>query len=140
MLSQLTSSKFENFNYRNINWSSWTTSHSVDSTEAKFIEAVSDSYLYQHVEHPTRRRGNDDPSRLDLLITDEAMQITKLLHHSPLCKSDHGVLTFEFQCYVTYSKPKDKFILIQIGKTNTLNLQRINLRQRRCYGVHSSLN
>ena len=113
------------FNYRNINWSSWTTSHSVDSTEAKFIEAVRDSYLYQHVEHPTRRRGNDDPSRLDLLFTEEAMQITKLLHHSPLCKSDHNVLTFEFQCYVTYSKPKDKFIFAK-GDYDAMRISLIN--------------
>ena len=113
------------FNYRNINWSSWTTSHSVDSTEAKFIEAVRDSYLSQHGEHPTRRRGNDDPSRLDLLFTDEAMQITKLLHHSPLCKSDHDVLTFEFQCYVTYSKPKDKFIFAK-GDYDAMRISPIN--------------
>ena len=51
----------------------------IHSTEAKFIEAVRDSYLYQYVEHPTRRRGNDDPSRLDLLFTDEAMQNNQIV-------------------------------------------------------------
>ena len=28
----------------------------------------------------------------------------------PLGKSDHEVLTFEFQCYVDYTKPKDRYV------------------------------
>ena len=95
------------FNYRDINWPSWTTHHNEESAEFKFIEAIRDSYLYQHVEKPTRRRGNDDPSLIDLIFTDEEMQVSDLHHHPPLGKSDHSLLTFNFHCYIDYSKPKE---------------------------------
>ena len=69
---------------------------------------MKDSFLHQHVEKATRKRGNDDPSLLDLVLTDEAMQISELKHHSPIGKSDHSVLTFNFHCYLDYNKPKDR--------------------------------
>ena len=97
------------FNFENINWSSWTTPHSEDSVESTFIEPFRDCYFSPHVEQATRRRGNDDPSLLDLILTDEAMQVSDILHHSPLGKSDHSVSTFEFHCYLDCTKPKDKF-------------------------------
>ena len=31
------------------------------------------------------------------------MQVSDILHHSPLGKSDHGVITFEFHCYLGYT-------------------------------------
>ena len=41
------------FNFKNINLSTWTTPCNENSTETSFIEAVRDSYLYQHVEETT---------------------------------------------------------------------------------------
>ena len=35
--------------------------------------------------------------------------MSDILHHSPLGKSDHSVITFEFHCYLDYSKAKDIF-------------------------------
>ncbi|MEO2160790.1 MAG: endonuclease/exonuclease/phosphatase family protein, partial [bacterium] len=64
------------FNFRHINWSSWTTPHNEDSAEALFIESLRDCFFHQHVEEATRRRGNDDPSLLDLVLTDEGMQVS----------------------------------------------------------------
>ena len=104
-----TATRVGDFNFKNINWSSWTTPHSEDSVESTFIEAVRDCYLHQHVEQATRRRGNDDPSLLDLILTDEAMQVSDILHHSPLGKNGHSVITFEFHCCLDCTKPKDKF-------------------------------
>ena len=37
------------------------------------------------------------------------MQLTDILHHSSLDKSDHSVITFEFHSYVDCTKTKDKF-------------------------------
>ena len=67
------------------------------------------SFLHQHVERPTRRRGDDEPSKLDLIFTNEEMQVNEVKHISPLDKSDHDVLSFEFQCYVEYSKSKERY-------------------------------
>ena len=46
---------------------------------------------------------------LDLILTDEAMQVSDILHHSPLGERNHSVITFEFHCYLDYTKPEDKF-------------------------------
>ena len=87
------------FNFPSINWSNWTTSHNEESKEEKFLEAVRDSFLYQHVKEPTRCRGTDEPSTIDLIFTGENNQITGLRYLSPLGKSDHSVLSFHFTCY-----------------------------------------
>ena len=94
------------FNYKDINWNSWTTFHGDDSKEVKFIEAIRDCFLYQHIDKPTRIRGNDDPSLVDLLLTNEELQVSDVVHHAPLGKSDHSVITFNYHCYLDFSKPK----------------------------------
>ena len=53
---------------------------------------------------------NDEPSLIDLIFTDEAMEISDIAHHAPLGKSDHNVITFNFNCYLDYSKPKDIYL------------------------------
>ena len=94
------------FNFKDINWSSWTTPHGEESKEYKFIETVRDCYYFQHIQQATRRRGNDQPSTLDLIFTDEEMQISEVKHLAPLGKSDHSAIVFDFHCYLDYSKPK----------------------------------
>ena len=96
-------------NFRDINWETQSTSHGESSKEAKFIEAVRDCFLHQHIAKPTRRRGNDKPTLLDLILTDEEMQVTDIAHHAPLGKSDHSVITFKFHCYLDYTKEKESF-------------------------------
>ena len=96
------------FNLKLINWSNWTTNHGEESTERRFIETCRDCFLHQHVDRATRRRGTDEPSTLDLIFTNEEMQVSEVQHTPPLGKSDHDVLTFEFHCYIDHSKPKDR--------------------------------
>ena len=97
------------FNYRNINWENWSTTASEQSVEAKFIEAVRDCYLFQHISTTTRHRGTNNPSLIDLLLTDEEMNVSDIQHHSPLGKSDHNVVIFDYHCYLDFSKPKDVY-------------------------------
>ena len=54
------------FNFPDINWSNWTSFHNEDSKEWNFINTVQSSFLIQHMTKPTRRRGKDEPSLLDL--------------------------------------------------------------------------
>ena len=69
-------------NFRDINWSSWTTHHNKESTEANFLETVRDCYFFQHIAKATRRRGTDDPSLLDLpLMSKCKSQIYAITHH-----------------------------------------------------------
>ena len=97
------------FNFRTINWANWTTPTSANSKESQFIETVRESYFFQHINKPTRYRGKDNPSLIDLLFTDEELNVSDIQHHAPLGKSDHNVITFDYHCYLDYSKPKDVF-------------------------------
>ena len=69
-------------NFRSINWTNWTTTHGEKSIDGTFIETVRDCFYHQHIEEPTRRRGNN-PSLLDLVFTDEQMQVSEILHRHP---------------------------------------------------------
>ena len=98
------------FNFKHINWKTWTTPTGEESTDSKFVETIRDCYLHQHVDRPTRRRGKDEPSLLDLVFSDETMHVSGISHLPPLGKSDHEVLAFDFHCYLDYSKGKGRFI------------------------------
>ena len=52
------------FNFK-INWQQWSTPYPENSKG----ETLRDSFLYQHVLEPTRRRGTNEPSILDLIFT-----------------------------------------------------------------------
>ena len=85
------------FNYPKI---IWQLHHApgVNSEESKFIECIEDNYLTQHVDKPTRWRGDHEPHILDLILTHEE-NISDLEYQSPLGKSDHSVLKFNYHCY-----------------------------------------
>ncbi|CAG2214545.1 unnamed protein product [Mytilus edulis] len=93
------------FDYPEINWETWNTKGDrPNSIENKFLEALQDNFLYQHTTKLTRWRGADTPHTLDLLITNEEEMISNLEYMSPLGKSDHCVLSFDFNCYVNIKR------------------------------------
>ena len=81
----------------------------------KFLECMRDCYLFQHVLEPTRQRGQNEPSTLDLIFTNEEHMISIIEHLAPLGKSDHSILKFEMNCGVGKKPPK---IVSQINKGN----------------------
>ena len=91
------------FNYKNINWQLQSCSLDEESNEHKFLNAVQDSFLHQHVSEPTRSRGSDNPTLLDLVFTNEDAMINEVSHHSPLGKSDHDVILWNYECYTEKS-------------------------------------
>ena len=96
------------FNFRDINWKSRTTPHNDDSIEYKFIETTQDCFLHQHIVKPTRKRGNDEASLLDLILTNEELQVSDIAFLAPLGKSDHSVISFRYNCYLDFAKPKER--------------------------------
>ena len=52
----------------------------------------------------SRHCGKDEPSLLNLVLKDESMQVTEVLYQVPFGKSDHDVITFQFNCYLDYLK------------------------------------
>ena len=89
------------FNFPHINWNTWSVgTKDNNSKESQFIETIRDSYLEQIIKQPTRYRCNEKSNVLDLVLTDNDQRIENLEYESPLGKSDHGVLSFDFLCEI----------------------------------------
>jgi len=63
-----------------------------DSSSQTFYEVIPKSFLTQHLHNPTRCRGSNEPSILDLVLTDGDLLNTRD-YLNPLGKSDHSVLS-----------------------------------------------
>ena len=77
------------FNFADINWNKWE-GHTVASNN--FLHTMQGNFLMQHVIFPTRARGSNEPSLLDLVISNDDF-IDNIEYLSPLGKSDHSVLS-----------------------------------------------
>ena len=66
--------------------------------------------FYQQVQKPARRRGDTTLTLIDLILTNEELQVGEVKHLPPLGKSDHDVLLFDFICYIDSNSIKDKFL------------------------------
>ncbi|MEW8545737.1 MAG: endonuclease/exonuclease/phosphatase family protein, partial [Candidatus Thiodiazotropha sp.] len=87
------------FNFREIDWSRQRSSANIEHSSTIFVETLRDLYLTQHVKECTRFRGNQIPSLLDLVITNEEKMVENLVYLPSFGKSDHVVLAFTFICY-----------------------------------------
>jgi len=89
------------FNYPNINWSSLSCSTTYSQA---FLDAVHDSYLFQHVTTPTHYRLNTTANILDLVLTNEEAMINTIQYLPGIGSSDHVCLRFDLLCYSTCNK------------------------------------
>ena len=95
------------FNLPKINWINWTTnSEDENDIHNTIIDTLQDHYLHQHVNRPTRARGDQRQNILDLVITNEEQMISDLEFWSPLGKGDHMLIKFTFNCYVKIKSSK----------------------------------
>ena len=79
------------FNYPDIDWESEFVAN---ETIKPFIESVQSCHLFQHVCKPTRYREGQEPSLLDLILTNEEGLLHDLQHKPGLADSDHEILSF----------------------------------------------
>lgn len=110
------------FNHPHIDWTEEGALHAGDQKGRTFVETIQDSYLYQHVLHPTRVRYTQLPSLLDQVFSNEKNMVTNLKHLAPLGNSDHCVLTFKFICYT--AKLETTTTKYQYGKGNYREMRR----------------
>ena len=87
------------FNFKEINWHSFSSSVNETQPASEFLECIRDCYLFLHVKQPTRFRADQEPSTLDLIFTNEEHMINNISYLPGLGKSDHLVLIFKFFCY-----------------------------------------
>ena len=89
------------FNLPGIDWTHWIPkNHRQNNLEFKFIECIRDTFLFQHIKHPPRSRGTNNPNILDLILTNEDNSINDIQYMCPLGKSDHSVIYFEIECHI----------------------------------------
>ena len=86
-------------NFPGIDWKNYgSVKYDEKNKNYQFLEATRDGYLYQHVKSATRGRGSNKPSILDLFFTNDEDIISSVSYNSPLGKSDHCVLSVEYDC------------------------------------------
>ena len=86
------------FNFPSIDWSSSTCIGSATTVQQKFLDILQENFWQQLIDQPTRVRGTDRPSILDLLITNESSLIDKIDYTPPLGNSDHLMLEIQTCC------------------------------------------
>ncbi len=88
------------FNYPSINWETWQAGNENEESEKhKLITCLRKNYLSQLVTEPTRVRGTNEPSNLDLITTNDERLVQEIQYTSPLGKSDHATIKFDLRCY-----------------------------------------
>ena len=102
------------FNRKEIKWHDVTYSSEDDTA---FIEATRDSFLTQHILQPTRGRGTNEPSLLDLFFSSNEESVENIEFHSPLGKSDHSLIK------VTYRSQPEKLPIKKICEYHKADFQ-----------------
>ncbi len=95
------------FNYPEIDWNQLLSIKKDDHKASIFLETVQDCYLFQHTKHPTHHRADQDPTLIDLILTNEDEMVNEITHLPPLGKSHHSGLLFDYKCYSYISKSKN---------------------------------
>ena len=72
------------YNYPKIDWTSYTSDSKYEDINFEFIESVRDCYMHQHVTTPTRGRGTETPSVLDLVFSNEAELVEGVTTNAPV--------------------------------------------------------
>ena len=101
-------------NFKHINWQQMVCSTSENSKDFIFLETIKDAFFEQHVKQPTRGRGSDRPSTLDLMITKNDDVLEEVTIEAPLGRSDHAVLKASLLCnYEPKPVKKTRFLYDQ---------------------------
>ncbi len=99
------------FNLPGIDWTDWHTNSRNITRDHCFIECIRDCFWHQHVSMPTRGRGTDRPSVLDLIFSDDKNIVGDVNIQSPLGKSNHSVLSFKLNTDLATEKTvKPRFV------------------------------
>ena len=87
------------FNVPQIDWTTCFSDAPPTHHAHNLITCFQDHFLTQHVLKPTRFRHGQNPSTLDLILTNEEGMVQDLLFKPGLGRSDHVILQFNLTCY-----------------------------------------
>lgn len=96
------------FNYKEIDWSSQRCNTDRLHPANHFLETCKDAFLIQNQSEPTRYRQGQEPSLLDLVLTNREDIINEINTEASLGKSDHATLILSLS--LSYQKtPRERF-------------------------------
>ena len=84
------------FSYRDIDYKNYRVNTDTNTEAYKFFPTTEDLYLVQNVTEDTRKREGTKASVLDYIFTDEDRLVDNLHYETPLGKSDHVCLTWDY--------------------------------------------
>ena len=87
------------FNYPEIDWQNESSNENSGHCSS-FLNTIQDCFLHQHVTEPTRY--GEEPSLLDLVLSNEEAMVYNLANEPGLGDSDHITLTFDLICQKGY--------------------------------------
>ncbi len=87
------------FNHPEVDWQNGCTNTNDDHKAKKFLDTIYDCYLIQHVDEPTHWRCDQEPTLIDLVLTNEEGMVNGIDYLPPLGKSHHSGLLFNYFCY-----------------------------------------
>ena len=93
------------FNFPEIDWDRELCDKNENHKASKFLSCIHKNYLHQHVKKPTHHRGIQNPTLIDLIISNEEDLVQNLTHHPPLGNSHHSILTFSVDVQPQREKP-----------------------------------
>ena len=113
------------FNCKEINWENYESVVGEHAWGGRFLNLMMENMMEQKVKENTRYRGDDEPARLDLVLTRDVGIEDEIQYKCPLGKSDHVVLQMRLQ---EEEESKD-----ELYKSNRLNYKKTDKRSLREY-------
>ena len=91
-------------NFPSINWDDCSTTKDEESKEFKFLEAVRDAFLTQHIDEPTCITVGEKPSLLDIVLTDAGLSDLNTNIQPPMGQNNHVLIEVELLAHCKNSK------------------------------------
>ena len=103
------------FNCPSINWKDDIAPTNEETLGYKLKECIRDCYLTQHIKDHTHRRGSQQPTTIDLVLTNEEDMIDTVNFEAPLGKSHHATLVFKLKAYMSKPNKPQKKVMYNKG-------------------------
>ena len=101
------------FNLPSIDWEQETCTNEETHINFKFLNCIQEHYLTQFINKPTHFRGEQNPTLIDLILSNDRDFVFNIHHSAPFGLSHHSVISFSLninQLKISLP-PVTKFIL-----------------------------
>ena len=85
------------FNCKEVDWENFESGVGEKDWGERFLTLMMENMMEQRVKENTRYRGDDEPARLDLVLTREVNLCGDIQYKCPLGKSDHVVMEMQIE-------------------------------------------